>query len=187
MVLPVQFIDVSAMAIRNEVKLKWSTASETGLKNYVVERSTDGRNFSEAAIVPANNSATGSAYQWTDAQPNEGINYYRINSTGINGIEKYSEIVTVKFHKSAAVQGITIVGNTIKNNLLTLQLNDVAVGPYQLKLYNMQGQLLEKFSLQHNGGANIQSFVIGTWLPFGKYQLQLTGKLVNFSAGIIKE
>ena len=186
-VLPVYFISVTAAVSGNQVQIKWSTGSEAGLKNYTIERSTDGSNFSKAVVLPANNLVTGAAYQWVDIQPNEGINYYRIKSISSNGTEKYSEVVHAKINKNTATQSITIYGNTVKNNIITMQLNNIEKGNYQVKLFNMDGQLLKKVTLQHNGGNVSQSFSTDSYLPSGKYQLQLSGKLLSLTVGFIKE
>ena len=122
-----------------------------------------------------------------DIQPNEGINYYRIKSISSNGTVKYSEVVSAKINKKTATQSITIYGNIVKNNIITMQLNNIEKGNYQVKLFNMDGQLLKKVTLQHNGGNVSQSFSTDSYLPSGKYQLQLSGKQLSLTVGFIKE
>ncbi|HET6995830.1 MAG TPA: zinc-dependent metalloprotease family protein, partial [Chitinophagaceae bacterium] len=53
MVLPVKLLPLTAVWDNQDVKLYWSTAQETGSKNFEIERSGDGQNFTFLKSIPA--------------------------------------------------------------------------------------------------------------------------------------
>jgi hypothetical protein len=86
----------------NRVDLKWSTEKETNLSHFIVERSTDGINFSDAALVFAyGNTTSKSDYVFADniSKIQSGVIYYRISSIGSDGKNQYSEIQVIRTGK----------------------------------------------------------------------------------------
>ena len=86
----------------NRVDLKWSTETETNLSHFIVERSTDGINFSDAALVFAyGNTTAKSDYVFADniSKIKSGTVYYRINSIGTDGKNQSSDIVVIRTDK----------------------------------------------------------------------------------------
>ena len=78
--LPVTLTSVRATLQNNNVLVEWATQNESGILQYEVEKSTDGKNFQAAGITIAQNNGSQN-YQWTDSQPTSGNNYYRIKSS----------------------------------------------------------------------------------------------------------
>jgi hypothetical protein len=86
----------------NRVDLKWSTETETNLSHFIVERSVDGINFSDAALVFAyGNTTTKSDYVFFDniSKIKSTIVYYRISSIGTDGKNQSSDIVVIRTDK----------------------------------------------------------------------------------------
>ncbi len=82
--LPVELVSFAAEAIDSEVHLRWTTASETNSDRSVVERSKDGSNFDQIAVVPATgNSSTLLHYAAIDSDPLPGTTYYRLRLTDL--------------------------------------------------------------------------------------------------------
>ena len=86
----------------NKVDLKWSTEMESNLSHFIVERSIDGKNYSDAALVFAYGTTTSrSDYVFTDniskIQAREV--YYRVSSIGSDGKNQYSDIRIVRTNK----------------------------------------------------------------------------------------
>jgi hypothetical protein len=101
-VLPVKLKSFSAMLINNKVDLKWTTATETNLSHFVIERSTDGRNFSDAGMVFAyGNTTANSDYTLADNISNiqSGIIYYRLRSVEVDGKSIYSDVRIIRIGK----------------------------------------------------------------------------------------
>ena len=86
----------------NKIDLKWSTEIETNLSHFIVERSTDGINFSDAALVFAyGNTTSKSDYSFPDniSRVLSGSVYYRVISISDNGKAVYSDVRIVKINK----------------------------------------------------------------------------------------
>jgi len=90
--LPVKSIGLTAIALQeNKVSIKWSVVGESKIVNYKVERSLDGTNFTDLAIVIP---VSSSNYSYVDAKASNGINYYRIKATDNIGVVVYSKVVS---------------------------------------------------------------------------------------------
>jgi hypothetical protein len=96
---PVEQISFSATLSNNKADLKWTAESDTKISHFVVEKSTDGINYHDAALVFAFEDPTEKmAYRYADKlgvdQP--GVVYYRLCMIADNGKANYSSIVIVK-------------------------------------------------------------------------------------------
>ncbi len=92
--LPVQIESFSATKNNEVVKLDWTVATESSIAEYVIERSSDSRNFKMINSIAARN-ISGSRYSLTDFRPIPGVSYYRIRIREENGTVKYSTIASV--------------------------------------------------------------------------------------------
>jgi hypothetical protein len=95
--LAVEMSSVSARKQGNkEVAVLWKTATEQGNNTFAIERSSNGSVFTTIGTVKGgNNSAAEKSYNFSDATPLSGINYYRIKSIDSNGKETMSKVVSV--------------------------------------------------------------------------------------------
>ena len=95
--LPITLVSFDAQNIDNKkVNVNWVTASEEGNSFYTIERSSNGKDFSDIGYVSgAGNSETTLTYSFTDAKPLFGVSYYRLKQTDFNGEFEHSEVVRV--------------------------------------------------------------------------------------------
>lgn len=92
--LPVTWLSVTATEKDGRVVVAWTTAQETGVDSYTVEKSSDGTRFSTLATVKAVGHATQPcAYALTDPAGGNGPAYYRIKEQEADGQFSYSNIV----------------------------------------------------------------------------------------------
>ena len=179
--LGVTFTKIDASLNGNKVKLTWNTGSEVGVKNYDVEKGTDGIHFSKIGNLTALNTAMGNSYQLMDAQPSMGKNFYRIRSNDDNGDYNYSSIAVVQL---TGKKGIQVTPTIISNQCFTLSLTDQPSGNYSLLLTNASGQQIYQKMISNMGGKNSQVIDMGkTTIPAGVYTLSVsdaTGNKQNF-------
>ncbi|WP_462248849.1 T9SS type A sorting domain-containing protein [Ferruginibacter sp.] len=78
--------------------LKWITSSEINVNRYVVERSTDAVNFTDAAVIFANTTSTANTYSIADniASIQSGVIYYRLRMIDNDGKYKNSATVIIR-------------------------------------------------------------------------------------------
>jgi hypothetical protein len=102
---PVKLASFTAVVNNNntsKVDLKWSTEIETNLSHIMVERSTDGKNFKDAALVfTYGNTTAKSDYAFADniSKIKSRTVYYRLRSVDVDGTEQVSEIQVIKIAK----------------------------------------------------------------------------------------
>jgi hypothetical protein len=102
---PVKLVSFTA-SVNNtnnsKVDLKWSTETETNLNYIMVEKSTDGVNFKDAALVfTYGNTTAKSDYSFADniSKIKSGAVYYKLRSVAVDGTTQYSETLTVVISK----------------------------------------------------------------------------------------
>lgn len=101
--LPVKLASFTATLKNTNAELKWTTSSEINVSHFVVERSTDGENFSDAGMIFAYGNATDNTnYSFSDnvSSVQSGIIYYRIRSVDIDGKSQYSETRIIRISKT---------------------------------------------------------------------------------------
>ena len=92
-------ISLSAQVNNNRIDLKWTATAATKISNFVIEKSTDGVNFHDAAVVFAfEDGAENINYAYPDKMTNNqtATVYYRICVVAENGNASYSDICTVR-------------------------------------------------------------------------------------------
>ncbi len=107
--LPVTLTSFQARAGNSFISLYWTTASELNNDYIAVERSADGVEFQEIGRVKGQGTTEQPQdYQFTDAQPLPGINYYRLRQVDFDGTMEYHKVVAVDFRpKGAAAKELT--------------------------------------------------------------------------------
>ncbi|MGG9972834.1 hypothetical protein ACQ33O_13680, partial [Ferruginibacter sp. SUN002] len=104
---PVSISNVNATQKSTSMQIDWKVSVENGVKQYEVERSVNGTDFTKVGVVPATTNNGGSAlYSFMDVAPVAGLNYYRIKTVDLSGATKYTYIVTVTYGSS--VPSITL-------------------------------------------------------------------------------
>ncbi len=171
--LPVELINFSGQANAKGVELRWSTASEKDNKYFSIEKSFDGRRFSNIGYVEGNgNSFTVLEYDFLDANPSKGWSYYRLKQVDFNGSFAYSNTIAVRYDIIA--NEVNMFPNPASNEL-NLQINDAAAfeidGEARVQIYNATKQMVKELHLG-NGFNGATNFSISE-LPTGIYMVRL--------------
>lgn len=123
------------------IQLNWATASEINTCCFSVERSEDGKNFSDIGRVDgALNSITQKLYSFNDKNPLHGINYYRLREEDVNGMYSFSSVIAID--NSSAQADVNIFFN---NDLLLI--NNGTGNTLSATLYSMEGREYDSFSI----------------------------------------
>jgi hypothetical protein len=172
-VLPVSFTKVNAALVGNKVQVNWTTSGELRLRNYAVERSANGKDFTKIGEVSAMNAANGANYQWSDPSPLSANSFFRIRSNDQNGKYAHSNIVMVQRNVKIGMQ---VVPTLINNQQFTLMLNGQPAGNYRLAISNAAGQQVFQKTIVNNGGNDAQLIdLVNTPLASGIYNLSVKG------------
>jgi len=110
--LPIELLSFTAQPNGEHVDLRWSTASEQYNDHFTVERSADAVDFTPLLQVPgAGNSQGVLNYADVDLSPLDGLSYYRLRQTDIDGTSVVSDAVPVFFAGGHKVPLQVLYGN----------------------------------------------------------------------------
>jgi hypothetical protein len=163
--LPVSLLNFTAKPIANkQVALNWSTANEVNNKQFLVERSSDGRAFDVIGNVVVAAAANGGSanYNMTDKTPAYGDNYYRLKQVDKDGrftysaVRKVSIVGKISVYPNPAARQITVTSVTGKSLL-------------SIEMFNADGKLVYSDKNLSSSSSIIQI----SSLPAGMYVVQV--------------
>lgn len=182
--LPVTIASIAAYQKNKGIQVDWIAQSENNVAHYEIERSENGQQFNKTSIVPAKgNNAGMQSYNWYDAVPKEGNNFYRLKVIDKEGTFKYTSIVRVNLGSKA--DGLSIYSNPITNNTLGLQFSDMKKGNYTLSLYNNSGQKVFTNVIGHSGVPSSYSIGINAGINAGIYRLSISNGETNLVKSVV--
>ena len=172
-ILPVTLLSFTGSCDKQNVVLKWSTASETNNRYFTIEKSVKGLNWQVAGTMAGTgNSVSPSAYMFIDKLPNEEDAVYRLKQTDDDGNYKYGKTVAIKKCVDDA-DILTVYPNPTRGKFELLFRGNI--GEVQsINIFNTDGRkLYHSNSFQSN-------FDLSDKLP-GIYlmQVQLNSKIIN--------
>lgn len=140
-VLPVKLTGYNAQLQSNKkVRLNWSTSFESNSYAYVIEKSTDGRNFTTIGNVPASENSTSTVrYNYDDRDVLEGAAWYRLVMVDIDGSRSVSKTVYVN-NKRSNGGSFGIFPNPFKADLQITGFSASDVNKRSIKVYNIAGK-----------------------------------------------
>jgi len=167
---PIELLSFEALRQGEEVRLDWSTLTETNNALFSIERSADGVQFEE--ILSQSGAGTSQEirhYSAVDTRPLYGLNYYRLKQTDIDGNFSYSNTILVNFFTDE----LRVYPNPVqagKGLTLAFELAEKSVA--EVSLTNMLGQRVafERVSLE--AAAHEHSLQLGDLAP-GYYLLKV--------------
>ncbi len=111
-ILPVSLKNFEAKPLAGSVALSWVTAVEQGSSSFIIERSTDAKNFSAIGSVASNGtSITTKQYSFDDINPVSGTSWYRLRIKDKDGSSKYSDVRSV-FYSTGRRQTVLVQNNS---------------------------------------------------------------------------
>lgn len=170
-VLPVELIALTATPADDRVIVEWSTASESGVSHFELERSLDGEHFSRIGTVAAHGHSSATVrYQLLDEHPASGLNFYRLRSVDQDAGASTSQTVTAWMgSKSEAIRVVPNPTDQFANAMVHLPGD----GSYAVRLIDGQGRVVRELSLQGLAGTNTIALDL-KGCDAGAYQLLVT-------------
>ncbi|WP_166437203.1 M43 family zinc metalloprotease [Niastella caeni] len=108
--LPVTLEYFKGEKVNKTNRLTWKTASEQNAKEFVIERSYNGNDFTQIGTTAASNKATGSSYAYNDNNYAGQVIYYRLKQVDQDGQYKHSGLVTIQ-SETARESVVAILNN----------------------------------------------------------------------------
>jgi hypothetical protein len=168
-ILPVRLTSFTATASNCNILLNWATAAEDNLKQYEVQQSTDGVNYTTVSTLQGTGS--NSKYNFTNSI-NEGQYFYRLKIVDKDGKLTYSNVATV--NAVCTDKSIVVYPNPAKD-VLNINISGYK-GKIQASLYDGKGQLIS-ISQFVNGKNSISVSALAA----GLYTLSIRDEVGNTS------
>lgn len=164
--LPVKLVKFSVSNIENlSVQLSWTTAWEQNNKGFEIERSADAKRWTSIGNVDSRSDEKGSneqlSYNFIDAGPVVGANYYRLKQVDWNGNFEYSQIQMINWSGKIAVYPNPTIDGRIR--IKGLQGGEV------IRIFSNDGRQIKVFPYE-GGDINVVN------LPSGIYIMRIVGK-----------
>jgi len=185
--LPVKLTSFTAVNNNSNVKLQWQTQYEQNSKHYIIQRSTDGINFTDIDNVSAaGNSSVPLSYNYNDMLPavlqNASTIFYRLQTVDIDGQYSNSQVVAIHLNKKD-IQ-LLIFPNPVKE-VLQVQTNGMA-GPSILSITDASGRQLYVRDIVLEQGSNSMPVNISQFSN-GIYYIRLSNGKNSFVKQFAKE
>ncbi len=164
--LPLSLLSFTSAYANNKVALQWSAANQVSSNQFVVERSSNNITWETIGSLQAKASSGINKYDFTDASPLFGVNYYRLKMIDKDGKISYSSIQMIETSSSSFK--FDVYPNPAKNRLY-FNFTDAAYQVYYLKVINQLGKTIYMLPRpQLTNGIDISG------LSKGIYFIQLT-------------
>jgi hypothetical protein len=133
--LPVSLLFFNVVLKERRALLSWKTTREINNDHFDVERSPDGLHYTRLTTIAGHgNSSTEQFYEAVDANPYEGITYYRLKQVDLDGHWVYSPLVSVRLstafsymvYPNPAMDKIYITVHSAKTQAADIDLYDAA-------------------------------------------------------------
>ncbi len=130
-VLPVRLTDFRAEPIHDRVELTWATAWERSSRDFIVQRSSDLKEFGDIGRVNAAGETDGTKkYSFTDDKPLLGASYYRLRMVDQDGFYEYSKVQDVVVRPGDPL--LLVSPNPVSDRVIRIQAYGVDVESLQL-------------------------------------------------------
>jgi hypothetical protein len=178
--LPATGLKLNAALNGSDVMLTWKTLSEIDTREFEIQRSTDGVNFTTIATkAAAGNSPVEVNYAHTDANMQALVYYYRLKLVDMDNDYSYSNVAVVR--RAGSFKAVKIFPNPVASQL-NIEFSN-AKGDYMISLYNQAGQEVAAQRSTINYAVQYVT-VERKQLPAGTYIL----KMINTESGeVFKE
>ncbi|NQV53995.1 MAG: T9SS type A sorting domain-containing protein [Flavobacteriales bacterium] len=142
-VLPIELIRFQAQRVSESIELQWATASETDNDLFVIERSTDLKQWKSIAQLPgAGSSSERLDYKVTDYNPPTALIYYRLVQIDYDGATTYSEVRSV-LNVDQLPAKFSLFPNP-SSGVITVR-SEVDLKEATIALYDLSGRRLNSF------------------------------------------
>ncbi len=174
--LPVTLVDFKgSKKDDNTILLEWMTLAEVNNNYFTIERSSTGDDFKELTRVEgAGNSTSPRHYQYTDLNPSNGYNYYRLTQTDFDGTTEVFKTIGVKSNLSGSADPHLKVYPNPFSHSFKVEVDMVTDCEATVKLISPSGAVVYSNKYDAAAGANTFDINISKRVANGTYFLQIT-------------
>lgn len=174
--VPVRIVDFNAVNNNGTVSAAVQVANQQNMEYYQLQKSVDSRNFSDLEGQQQRATAA-TSYNFTDAVPANGANFYRIKAKDRSGEIFYSEVKRVDV--------VGKLGYAIKSqgSQVMLQANASEAAKINVSVVNAAGKAVVNNNFQLAKGVNLLPLEEMSNMPSGLYFIVVTENGVRTFTG----
>ena len=136
--LPVELVDFKAQQKEDYNLISWVTQSEINSSHFVVQKSIDGINWEEIALVyAAGNSDIEQSYEVLDAERCAEKCYYRLHQIDLSGESEFSQVVLI--HNAEEEASNLFIYPIPVRGAATIDFVAPSTGMYGLEVFSVSG------------------------------------------------
>ena len=190
--LPVELVDFTGHNDGAVNILNWNTASELNTKSFIIQRSTNAVDYEDiGTVAAAGNSRIPLFYTFTDENPYNGENIYRLKMVDLDNSYKNSKLVSINVQNengSLTPTGIDKIYPNPTNGTLSVNFYvNEEQSDFDLKVFNVFGQMMNNESMNLSKGQHTID-LNATDFANGQYFLSITDnhKGISYETKFIK-
>lgn len=178
-VLPITLIFFTVQEQTNFVRLTWATGSELNFDKFIIERSLEGKEFSEiGSIKGSGTSVTRKDYFFDDKSPIVGRSYYRLKAVDYDGFTEYFGVDACNY---VGPKSIVIYPNPSQGDPIKVMMNFHPDEQSRIEIFNSLGVKLDQLFVSEL----TNDVKLPSGLKAGSYLLRFTSgsysQVVRFS------
>lgn len=148
--LPVKLLSFTGTPLGKANQLKWQTAQEVNSNYFGVEKSTDGIHFNTIGnVIAKGNSSITESYEYLDAAPQTGLNYYRLKIVDKDASFGYSQTISIRNTGSY----ITLAYPNPAKSFVNLNFTAARAGRCSFTVYSSNGKAMSTNRYAVNAGS----------------------------------
>lgn len=163
------------------VQLKWTSADESNVSNYVIEKSSNGAGWEVINFTAPKMNSGITLYEAMDKNPAQGISYYRLKIIGRDGKVTVSNMETIQNNNSKIT--VFIAPNPAASRSF-VYISAATARKATMEIINEQGAVVYSKKLQLTAGANSIELPVSTFAN-GKYIVQIQTSSNTYSQSLI--
>jgi len=170
--LPIKLSYFTGRYENNQSQLEWETLTEDNASYFAVERSDDGRQYTQIGTVKATGNSTAPVkYSYVDKVPVNGSAWYRLKTVDIDARYEYSSVIRIT-NNNRNVNVLSVMPNPFESNVRVQMYADKSF-PATVRVADLTGREMYRVSTIITAGNNLISLNLPLSLSKGMYLLQL--------------
>jgi hypothetical protein len=145
-VLAIKLLYFTGVLKEKKAMLKWKSLYEESLKDFLIEKSFNGKDFIPFRHVTPSN-ISGSEYNLTDDALSTGYNFYRLKVFNLDGTVDYSQIVKINYTKGSPANwsiypnpshaNASLLYQSTTSKVISINLTDIAGKTISRTIHNI--------------------------------------------------
>ncbi|WP_221394292.1 T9SS type A sorting domain-containing protein [Dyadobacter sp. NIV53] len=169
--LPVTLVNFDVTATETSIQLNWNTSAEINSDYFDIERSLTGKSWAkigsisiEERLIASAHNTTLKQYNYTDNEPFNGENLYRLKMVDKDGTFSFSTIRSATFDTK---NGMSIYPNPVSDKLFITSNKNNKIA--EVTFLNLRGETLLTQKAVSRDGINTGSLASGVYILTIKY------------------